>query len=371
MRKCFVLFAVFLFCAFTAGLFAAEHHVSKPSVIRDAFAKAVPGDTILIPAGIYEMGNDLATGNDGTMQNPIEVRCNDPKSFAEFHANGRVAFRVKNSFWIFRNIHFQGDPSRTEAVLFLDGPKNCNDILVSHCKISGSKTYGVKAAKEGRDKAAHRMIFEYTELCDTGATGFDLVCGNDCVVRDCYVHDFGKAGGISYGIFMKGGGENGLIERCLVDGKKFTTTVGISFGGGLTGSQWLPLLPDGSLGPEHDKGVARNNIVINTSDVAFHANKARNCVFHSNLAWNCGGGFQHQKIFSADVETHPLLINNLVKPGNKINPASASNVFPVASWFVNAAFGDFRLSPGGTNQISNNNMDLSKLSPACIKTSSP
>lgn len=338
--------------AIVSSLWAADHKADNPAAIRSAFANAAPGDTITIPAGVYEMGNDLATGKDGTKQQPIEVRCGSPKGYAELRANGQVAFRVKNSFWIFRNIHFQGNPSRTAAVLFLDGPKNCNDLLVSQCKISGSQEHGVKSAKQGRDKPVHRVTFERTELYDTGATGFDFVCGDDWVMRNCYVHDYGKGGGVSYGIFMKGGGKNGLIEGCLVDGKKIGATVGISFGGGLTGQQWLPQLADGSLGPEHENGVARNNIVINTADAAYHANKVRNCSYYNNLAWNCGAGFQHQKIYSEDAKTYPLLTNNLLKPGSKLNPNSANNVIPNESWFVNAAAGDFRLSVEGKTQVS-------------------
>lgn len=331
---------------------AAEFNVNTAAAIRNAFGNANPGDIITIEPGFYNLVNELSTGKNGTAEKPIIVRSVGLSGYAELKAQSQVAFRVKNKFWVFMGIHFQGSTSSTEAILFIDGPNGCSDVLFRCCKISDSSAYGVKGAKT-RASPAHRVVFERTELYNTQATGFDLVSGDDWRLTNNYVHDYGKGGGVSYGIFLKGGGFNGVVEGNLVDGKDQSTTVGISFGGGLTGEQWLPLLPDGSLGPEHQNGIARNNIVKNTSDVAYHSNHARYCYYYNNLAWNTGSGFQNQKPYSANTDEYPVLINNLLKGVSKAHSSSRYTVQPQTAWFINTAVGDFRLSATGIQQVMN------------------
>ena len=208
------------------------------------------------------------------------------------------------------------------------------------CKISGAKQYGIKASRT-REKGPDNITFEFCEVFDTGKTAMDFVCGDNFVVRRCYVHDYGRAGGISYGIFLKGGGKNGIVDGCLVDAKKKRTTVGISFGGGLTGEKWLPLV-GGKVAPEHDKGVARNNIVINTSDVAYHSNHAANCRYINNMSYNCAK-LQCQKKYPPD----PIAINNAI--GKLIGGAKGTNNTGAAKkeWLTDPDKFDYRLTKDG------------------------
>ena len=189
----------------------------------------------------------------------------------------------------------------------MDGPNGCGNVTMRDCKISGSALHGMKAART-RNKAADNVTLEQVELFNTAQTGFDLVSGDNWTLKNCYVHNYGLTKGVSYGIFLKGGGKNGSIQGCYVDGSSTNTTVGISFGGGLTGKQWLPLI-NGKVASEHQNGLAQNNIVINTQDVAYHTNNASDCKFFHNLAWNCRN-FQRQKSYKPD----PLLIHNII-PG--------------------------------------------------------
>jgi hypothetical protein len=298
------------------------------------------------------MGGSFSTGKGGEKDRPVEIRAAGEKGYAVLKVGGQVGFRVNGKHLVLRGLHIQGNPKSTQATVFMDGPAGCSDVLMVDCKISGSSQHGMKAART-REKAADNITIENTELFDTAASGFDLVSGDNWTLRRCYAHDFGKGGGVTYGIFLKGGGKNGIIEGCLVDGRKQKITVGISFGGGLTGEKWLPLV-DGKVGAEHTDGVARNNVVINTGDVAYHSNNGSKCSFVNNLAFGCSG-FQRQASYPPD----PVVVNNLIS-GNTSKGASrsANNLAVKAEWFVAPDKLDFRLSDAGRTALAGKGVSL-------------
>lgn len=332
---------------------AADIKVDNAQNLRAALASAGPGDVIEVKAGEYTMGGGTQTGRDGTKDKIITLRAAGDKGYARLIMTGQIAFRVRNRFWEFRGIHFAGDFKSTEATVFLDGPQGCGDLHFVDCKISGSNTHGMKAAKL-REKPVDNILVEHTELFDTGETGFDLPAGDNWILRRNYVHDYGRNGGVTYGIFFKGGGKNGIIEGNIVDGKSKGTTLGISFGGGLMGKQWLPLLPDGKFAPEHDGGIARNNIVINATDAAFHANNAANCRYYNNLTWNAST-FQMQGSYPKN----PVLVNNLIAGNVRGASENKGTLAPRKEWFADAANGDFRLTAAGKGALTGKGESLS------------
>lgn len=354
MRKISAFGLSALLVAMAATATASVIKVDNAKDLRTALAAAGPGDVIEIKAGEYVMGGGTQTGQNGTSERVITLRCAGDKGYARLNLSGQVAFRVKNRFWEFRGIHFAGDVNNTEATVFMDGPQGCGDIYFVDCKISGSKTHGMKAAKL-REKPVDNIIIEHTELFDTGATGFDLPAGDNWILRRNYIHDYGKGGGVTYGIFLKGGGKHGIIEGNFVDGAAKGTTLGISFGGGLMGKQWLPLLPDGTLGPEHDGGIARNNIVINTTDSAFHCNNGANCKFYNNLTWHAAT-FQMQ----ASYPKNPVLINNLITGSVKGASENKATLTPKKEWFVDPENSDFRLTTAGKTALTGKGEPLSR-----------
>jgi hypothetical protein len=108
------------------------------------------------------------------------------------------------------------------------------------------------------------------------------------VLRDNFIHDWRKNGGnfVSYGVFLKSGGKRGVLERNLVicGGTQVPlqatndARIGLSFGGGGTGAQFCAPAFDVNTpcSVEHEDGIARNNVVINCSDVALYVNRGRN-----------------------------------------------------------------------------------------------
>ena len=330
---------------------AATLKVDTQKAIRSALANAKPGDTIEIKPGVYIMEKSMRTGNDGTAKKPITLRAAGDKGYAVLVSKGLISFKIKHRFWVFKGIHFKGVPATTRATLFVDGPSGARDIIITDCKISHSGQHGMKGGRTS-EKAVDNIVIEHTELFQTYATGFDIVAGKNWVMRNNYVHHFGMKKGVTYGIFLKGGGSYGIIEGCLVDGSgsEIGTTVGISFGGGKTGAQWMPKYPDGKIMPEHDNGIARNNIVIGTRDIAYHTNAGSNCKFYNNLAWECNlrhrskKSFQRQSSYPKD----PLLINNILTGALKnVLSGSRENIEPKKEWFKNPDNYDFRLTDKG------------------------
>jgi Right handed beta helix region len=326
-----------------AGLAGAQEiKAQNAGAVKAAIARAKPGDTILIPPGTYDMGGSFSTGKNGTKAKPITLRAEGEKGYAVLKVRGTVGFRVRSKHWVLRGLHIQGSNRSTQATVFMDGPAGCGNIHMLDCKISGSAGHGMKSSRT-RTKAVDNVVIEHTELFDTAQTGFDLVSGDNWVLRRNYVHDFGKRGGVTYGIFLKGGGKKGIIEGNIVDGRKQRTTLGISFGGGKTGKKWLPLAKSGKVAAEHDGGICRNNIVIAAADSSYHTNNGANCRFYNNLTWKCTT-FQRQAAYPKD----PVLINNLI--GGRTNrgtSVSKSNLAPRKAWFVDPDKMDFRLTAAG------------------------
>lgn len=330
--------------AAVGAAWAKEITADTPAAIKAAIAAAKPGDTVVMKPGDYDMGDRVNVNVSGEKGKPITIRCAGEKGYAVWRTRGgNRCCSISGAHVVFIGIHFAGDAKGSDDVVFLQ--PSADDLRFTDCKISGSGMFGVKTART-RETAVDDFIFEHCEMFDVASTGFDMVCGDRCVLRGNYIHDYGKAGGggTHYGIFMKGGGKHGIIEGNVVDGgKRGGVLVGISFGGGLTGAQWLPLV-DGKAAPEHEGGIARNNIVMNVSDDAYYSNNASECRWHNNLSWNCRT-FRRPRSYPPD----PVLVNNLIQgPLRDISPESKGNVTEIRKeWFTSPDDGDFRLTAAG------------------------
>ena len=325
---------------------ARDITVDNAKDIKAAMAAAQPGDTIAIKPGEYDVGDGLSCANSGTKDSPITLRAAGDKDYAKLKVTGRadVGFRVRGKFWVLRGLHIMGNPAATEDLIQVEGNLGASDLHMVDCKISGCKEFLVKASRT-RESGPNNVVIEHCEWFDCGGTAIDLPTGDNWVIRGNYVHDYGKGSGTHYGMFYKGGGKNGLFEGNLVDGKN-KAAIGISFGGGLTGHQWMPLVAGSAdkVVPEATGGICRNNIVINTTDCAYHSNNASDCKFYNNLAYHCGAGFQMQASYPPDC----TLINNVLSGAIKKPGKAENNLTKVdPAWFVAPDKQDFRLTDAG------------------------
>ena len=94
---------------------------------------------------------------------------------------------------------------------------------------------------------------------------------------------------------MKSGGKSGLFEGNLVVCRKDLltdgVTIGLSFGGGLTGKQFCaPAFSDAvECLVEHDGGVMKNNVIARCTDVGIAVNKGKNTsLLHNTIIATTG-----------------------------------------------------------------------------------
>lgn len=341
-------FSIGLPALLLVGVLCGQAHAKTLTItsgkeLKAAVKAANPGDTIAIAPGTYKV-DSLRIEKAGKKASPITLACTGDKGYAVLNLTTSVCVKLKAPYWNFSGIHFKGNPAKTQAVIQIVGESGASHIRFTDCKISGSSMYAVKSSRS-MEKASNDVIFDYCEAFNTGKTCLDFVAGEDWVVRRTYVHHYGQAGGVCYGIFLKGGSVNGLFEGNLVDGKSKATTVGISFGGGKTGEQWIRH-EGGEPAPEHVNGIARNNNVINTTDVAYHTNESEGSKFYNNLAYNCGGGIQCQAGGSAMAVNCVLnSVHGQIKGSHNVDEVNKA-------WFMNPGRGDFRLTVAGVKAMS-------------------
>lgn len=346
--KSLAMLALVAAAALASNAYAKDIPVDNAKDIKAAMASAQAGDVISIKPGDYEV-DQLQTGNSGTKDQPITLQASGDRGYAKLKITGGsdVGFRVISKHWKLYGLHIVGNPAKTLDLIQIDATRGGSDLYMVDCKISTCREFLIKSSRS-REKGPENVVLDHCEWFDCPETAIDLVSSDNWIIRGNYLHDWGKGGGTHYGMFLKGGGKNGIIEGNFVDGKAGKGSIGISFGGGLTGPKWLPLAADGKVGPEHTGGIARNNIVVNTADCAYHTNNGSDCKFYNNLAYNCGAGFQRQ----ANYPPEPTLINNVFCGGIKGAGKNENNLTKVdKAWFLTPDAGDFRLSPAGVKAL--------------------
>jgi len=123
---------------------------------------------------------------------------------------------------------------------------NCDDITIRRCEIFRS---GVGPANIHADNAE----------------GIDNVNGDHMIVQDCYIHDIATTG-----IYFKGGAQNCVVERNIIENTGFSGVL-IGFD---TSTDYFDL----EVNPDYYEsinGVVRNNVIINTvyAGIGLYASK--------------------------------------------------------------------------------------------------
>jgi parallel beta-helix repeat protein len=145
---------------------------------------------------------------------------------------------------------------------------------------------------------------------DNPTSPVDIVAANGWRVADNWVSNFTKAGGngVSYGIFMKGAGQGGRIERNLVvcsasDLSGPGVRVGISFGGGGSAPDFCR---DRRCDMEHSGGLIANNVVAHCNDFGIDVFRSDRTVVTHNTLVNTAGIDVRRAPASASVVAHVL-----------------------------------------------------------------
>jgi hypothetical protein len=282
----------------TAPVAGAELVVTSPVQLQQRVDTARAGQVIEIAPGSYRVDRRVETRFGGTALAPIVVRARRPGSVVIEFAN-LEGFIVSQPYWVFENLvlrgvcAYHGDCEHAFHVVgAARGTVIRNNRLEdfnAEVKVNGS---GGHWPDDGLLQF-NSIVNHVPRQTDQPVTAVDIVGASRWRVQDNVIEGFVKAqgDGVSYGVFIKGAGTAGRIERnlvvCTPDGvSQPGVRVGISFGGGGTGAEFCR---DGRCLAEHFDGLAVNNVVAHCNDFGIDVNRsARTLVAHNTLVNTAG-----------------------------------------------------------------------------------
>lgn len=306
-----------------ALLLAAVVPVTTAAALGDAVRNANPGDVIEVAPGTYSISGKIRTGKAGTKESPITIRGTGAT------ADTKLDFRdtdeglvIGHSDWIIEHVWVNGacdggGCGRGAGGIHVNA--GGDRVIIRYSKITNWEQ-NIKSDRSDSAEPTDGQIIG-NEISNTGdgytngGTGIDLVGGVRWYIAGNYVHDWAR-GATRYGIFVKGGARDAIIERNLVVGARDLgpgpgPAIGISFGGGGTGTEFCAPENRGNGGCtcEAFAGIARNNIVVHTTDAGLHTKRACGSIFASNTVHDSGSNLGLQ----VQVEgTSPVVLTNSV-----------------------------------------------------------
>lgn len=269
--------------------------VDSVGQIAQAIAGARPGQVLEIAPGTYTFDGKIRVQNAGLATNPIVLRARVPGSVVIQFDTG-VGFYVAAPYWIFENLVIRGIDQKGDHAFHVTGKAKA--LVLRNNRVEDFNAH-IKVNGLNGDWPDFGLI-QFNSLTNsrprvTGlpVTLIDLVGANEWTVADNVISNFIKLEGnqISYGVFMKGDSHRGRIERNLIvctesDISQRGTRVGLSFGGGGTGTEYCR---DKRCITEHSEGTAANNIVANCNDFGVYVNKSNQTTIANNLLLNTYG----------------------------------------------------------------------------------
>lgn len=284
----------------TANIF-----VKNTNELVSAINDAKPGDEIFLQPGEYIIDSRktrLRTRRAGEKEHPIVITAL-PET-VKINANYTKALTIRHSYWKVENIEFVGvcdvDKACEHAIHIVGAVKNIeikNNIFKNfnaHIKANGLVKEQSRLFPEFGVVENNIFLNEWVREVRASVTPIDVVGGSHWQIRNNFIADFsrlknkGSAIGYSYGVFLKGASEYGVIEDNLVvcewklkGYSSIDSRIGISLGGGGTSEG---MCQTEACEYEHRDGVVKNNQVLNCpNDVGIYLNKAKNSKVHDNV----------------------------------------------------------------------------------------
>jgi hypothetical protein len=340
---------------------AASSTVTTAAELQTAVANAGAGDIITVSDGSYVLTVALDAHGAGTSQAPITlVAANAHRAQVTAAAGATEALRLSGSWWVVDGIDFAGG---NYAVRFADGG---SATTVRNARLAGSVA-GVRGDCGGADAAPHCDGDTLTAIDVTGSVatpgcsfaGVEIVGGIDWTVRGASVHDVAVDTlacplATTYGVVARGN-----AQRITVEGTRITgVAVGVAFGlpsnacevRGATGSGTCVAPTSCTV----QSSLLRNLVIWGTSDDGVLLADACNVNLHGATLWNDGTDFAGRRSVetrgTSTVDISDTILNaDLLLAANTTQTGTSNLVLPSptdATWFVDAAGGNFRLVAG-------------------------
>ncbi|QNK54901.1 fibronectin type III domain-containing protein [Paenibacillus sp. PAMC21692] len=292
---------------------------------------AVTGkDHITIQGATANYGDTVLTGPGITSGLDISIRVNDSNYFTirdltikDFNYH---AVQVNSGSYYFHADNFRGwdlgeGAFKVTANVFASGAKYTDYGLIEN------------------------SFLGYTDGGKRGAVeAVDIIAARGWVVRGNTVHNayYPTSGSVAYALFAKGGSIDTVFENNVIKG----SDIAISFGGGLTASQYFR---GGVQDFEHYGGIIRNNVIHNTDDAGIYLSKSTGFKVLNNTLINIAPGVSVGGIESRFAGSNGEIRNNIadkaLKKRDGGNYAESNNIVTATSaWYVNPNAGDYALN---------------------------
>lgn len=342
----------------------ATVEVGDEAAFLDAVAKAEPGAVIRLRPGDYRFsGRSIALRRPGLEDRPITVQA-ARLGRVRLYFDLLEGFHLQAPYWRFENLVIEGAcdrDSRCEHAFHIVGGaegavirnnwiKNFNAAIKVNATPAG--------VPDGGSIIGNAFFNDRPRQTDHPVTTLDIVAASHWRVAGNVIADFAKAGGdrISYGAFFKGNGADNLFEGNLLRCEwrhRGGVRIGFSLGGGGTGDRYCA---GGSCPQEQQRGIMRNNIVMNCpNDVGVYVNAAAATAIYNNAIIATRG------IDVRFPQSDAVIVNNVIdgriltRDGGRVlasdnvdSAISAALLERVSdSIYRNAAAGDFRLRDPG------------------------
>lgn len=284
-------------------------YVNSEEQITAALKSASAGTVINIAPGHYTFkGNYLYFAAKGAKNAPIILRA-DNIGDVTFNMQLREGLLIPSPYIIIENLVFLGGKTKYDTIehaLHIVG--DADHIEIRHNEFINFNAH-IKA-NSIKNKAGQRIYPDHVKILNNNfynhwkrntlspASPIDVVGGKGWLVANNFIADFAKYGrkgrGVTYGVFLKGASEDGIIENNLVNCQwqvEHTSAndirIGISLGNGGTGKKFCM---DGQCAYEHKNGIIRNNTILNCqNDVAIYINKGKDTLIENNYIANSLG----------------------------------------------------------------------------------
>ena len=299
-----------------ASAVQASRLLSSVQELTAAMANAAPGQVLELAAGSYTLSQALLTGQAGLPEHPIVLRAAKPGT-VELVVNTVQGIVVSQPYWVFENLDWRGaceQHSECDHAFHIVGRARGTVILNNrtrefnvHYKINGE---GSAWPDDG--------LLQFSTVANSGSRHtelpvnlINLVGANGWKLLDNHIERLGKDIGsqISYGICMKGAGQQARVERNLVvctpqQVSQAGLRVGISLGCGTTGDQYCR---NGRCDYELSDSVVANNVIAHCNDFGIDLHRARKSLVAHNTLINTAG------IDARHASTQGTVVGNLLE----------------------------------------------------------
>lgn len=318
-----------------------EWRVTTAKELTQAIKDARAGQVIAVAPGQYRINYPVATGQAGTAMQPITMRTTNPGE-ALIELDTVEGFHITQPYWIIENLSIRGVcqiDSRCEHAIHVVGRargvvirNNRLEDFNAHIKVNGS-------AGHWPDHGLvqfNTLTNQRPRKTSAPVTPFDLVGASGWQVADNVITNFVKANGnqVSYGVFMKGAGAKGRIERNLIvctpsQISQPGNRVGLSWGGGGSDAKSCR---DKTCAMEHANGLAANNVIAHCNDAGVDVNHSQQITIMHNTLINTAGVLVRGK--SEDVDLYGNLIEGRIRLDDAVAVTQAMNTMTALSMIL-------------------------------------